>query len=1216
MANTFLDEKISSFIEDRFPEFVRTHHPVFVDFLRLYYQFMESAKITLSSAQIQDRVLLENLLTTNYLILEDGSRVYTEDSLFGAFEKGETITGQTSGATSIILAEDNNNSILYVEQNRHLQVGEVIVGSSSKASGIIGKYQGNPVQTIQQLLEYANIDRTITDFLDQFRDAYLTAIPNTLADGVSKRNLVKNIRDMYRAKGTRKGHELFFRLLFAETPEIFYPTDNLLKVSAGDWTSDTVVRITADEGDPNNLVGQTITQSVNVVLGATVASASVESVVQMQEGENTVYQLILNLDSILGTFVSGATIQGIDSTDADQSVTGTVQTILTGASVTKGGSLYTTEDSVLVTSATGQQAQIDIVDVGAGEIDEIIIDNPGQNYEVGQDIYFNNANTEGSGASAKITCIGGAIGPEAGDIAEYGMGPLEHIVYEDATEQTDAYTGNQIQFEYDTFADLGDQHSGSGIDSISRSSTTATVTTTNPHGLISGRQIIIAGATPSAYNGEKIITVTGTTTFTYSIAGSPSTPAGGTKTFSTPGGRAHFTAHGYEGSQIDDEAKEVVNITMFSGGSGYEKLPQILPSSSRLYWNRFDISTTGTFVAGEVVTNASNVSGTIAVLRVGNMTLASATGAFSQGDVITGGTSGAKATLTSVSVHGTGATFKAWSDTGVGSVKGVDIVKFGTGFATAPTLSLPIKFLITRNINVGSPPDVTTATAFAVGDTLRGQTSNATGTVTAWNNETQTLTVSITSQNFTTGEVLKRGDVTNYAILSKQSQAELAATIGTVGTTAGAYDNDKGKVSESLMKIQDSYYYQDFSYVVRVGAAIADWRGAVKKAVHPAGFAVFGEVSVTSQVSAKIKTPIEILGVPVATETPTLGSLFEAVLTIKVARRLGTADDGTTKRANAHYGHHTGQLAEIKSITRSVTTATLTTNTPHRLVVGQEIEISGVVTTGYGGGEITIASVPTDSTFTYTVANNLATPAVLTANAKVFYPTPFDRNTRDLTMSSHYDIPVQVQILSGFDILQRNRYGLGASKRIASRYMWSMNATSDSSPVKQTNIEYAYPGITRRQMPETGTDNVGAGGAGVYDSTMNYTNIQIGVHEQNVHMTLEQFGGVRIDEIARPERIIAESGTLDMLNSEDDRSYFLSEDDSSTYIESLDGVTTTNDSQTIPNEAYKLWNVPPPSYIRGINVSTGEYVSFDDNTSPPDFSDNTAPPSFDATSGT
>ena len=59
-----------------------------------------------------------------------------------------------------------------------------------------------------------------------------------------------------------------------------------------------------------------------------------------------------------------------------------------------------------------------------------------------------------------------------------------------------------------------------------------------------------------------------------------------------------------------------------------------------------------------------------------------------------------------------------------------------------------------------------------------------------------------------------------------------------------------------------------------------------------------------------------------------------------------------------------------------------------------------------------------------------------------------------------------------------------------------------------------------------------------------------------------------------------------------------------------------NTEQSIPKEAGKLWNVPPPSYIRGVNISSGEYVSFDDNTTPPDFSDNTAPPSFDATSGT
>ena len=88
MANTFLDTKISSFIEDKFPEFVRTDHPVFVEFLRLYYEFMESAKITLVENQSPDNILLENELTTNFLLLEDGDKVYTDDSLCGVFEKG------------------------------------------------------------------------------------------------------------------------------------------------------------------------------------------------------------------------------------------------------------------------------------------------------------------------------------------------------------------------------------------------------------------------------------------------------------------------------------------------------------------------------------------------------------------------------------------------------------------------------------------------------------------------------------------------------------------------------------------------------------------------------------------------------------------------------------------------------------------------------------------------------------------------------------------------------------------------------------------------------------------------------------------------------------------------------------------------------------------------------------------------------------------------
>ena len=1140
MANTFLDTKISSFIEDKFPEFVRTDHPVFVEFLRLYYEFMESAKITLVENQSPDNILLENELTVNFLLLEDGDKVYTDDSLFGVFEKGEIVTGQTSGATATVLAEDNANSAIYIEQNRFFQVGEIIVGGSSKARGKISKYQGNPVQTLQQLLEYADIDKTITDFLDQFRDSYLTAIPNTLASGVSKRNLVKNIRDLYRAKGTRRGHELFFRLLFGETPEIFYPKDNVLKISAGEWTTATVLRIVGTQGNPTNLTGQTITQTVDTDLGTEAATATIESVLQFQEGAVTVSELVLNVDSIDGTFVSGGEVTGVDNTNVDLAIAGTVQSIITDASVTDGGSFYTTGDVVTATSLTGEKGEITIVDVSPGSVEEVAIDNPGSGYSVGQDLFFNNANTEGTGASAKITCVGGAIAPEAGDISAYGMVASDHIVFEDATEQTDAYTGNQIQLEEQTFTDLSQQPS----------------------------------------NGP------------------------------------HNTAHGYSGAAIASESGQVVNIKTFSGGSGYELVPTVVATTATIRWSTLAQTSSGQFQAGETITTG-DATGTIAVLRTGNASIVGSTGTFAQGNTITGSSSGAKAVLTNVTNHGTGATFVAWAQKDLGAVKGLEVTNFGTGYTSAPTLTVPLKVLLTRNINESTPQDLTLSTAFSVGDDITGQSSNATADVVSWDETRQILTLNMKTNSFTVGEVIRRGSVSNYAILAKKSQAELTASVGTIGTTAGAYDSDKGKISESLMKIQDSFYYQDFSYVVRATAAIADWRGSVKKAVHPAGFAVFGEVSISTKVATRMTTPIT----GITSVTPELASLFEAVLTTVFRRKMGTTDDGTSiasqvemkgttylttgtlKRSNNMTGHEVGLVTAIESLTSSGTTATLNTEGAHGVQVGEEIQVMGVTTSGYDGYH-TVTAVPTEGSLQFTVANNLTTPAAIGEKGQIVLTRAFDKDTRDLTVRTHKDVTIR-SIYSGFDSLRKNRYGLGATQKTATKYLWATAYVNDTSPQRLGgSLDYAYPNLTRRSVPETGTDNVDAGGAGVYDSTMNYTNIQIGIWEVGSQMTLDSFGDIPINHIMRSSRLVddaAEHG-----NHDDVVDHIIYEDGDFIQME---------EHVTIPRESNKLWNVPPPSYIRGVNVATGEYVTFDDNTAPPDFSDNTAPPSFDDTTG-
>jgi len=67
----------------------------------------------------------------------------------------------------------------------------------------------------------------------------------------------------------------------------------------------------------------------------------------------------------------------------------------------------------------------------------------------------------------------------------------------------------------------------SAVTSITRSLSTATVTQT-AHGYSNGNLITISGAVQPEYNGDFIITVTGLDTYTYTVTGTPASPATGT----------------------------------------------------------------------------------------------------------------------------------------------------------------------------------------------------------------------------------------------------------------------------------------------------------------------------------------------------------------------------------------------------------------------------------------------------------------------------------------------------------------------------------------------------------------------------------------------------------------------------------------------------------------------------------------------------------------
>jgi len=63
------------------------------------------------------------------------------------------------------------------------------------------------------------------------------------------------------------------------------------------------------------------------------------------------------------------------------------------------------------------------------------------------------------------------------------------------------------------------------ISTITHVGNVATLTTASPHGLITGNRVTISGATASDYNGTYVITKTGASTFTYTMATTPAANA-------------------------------------------------------------------------------------------------------------------------------------------------------------------------------------------------------------------------------------------------------------------------------------------------------------------------------------------------------------------------------------------------------------------------------------------------------------------------------------------------------------------------------------------------------------------------------------------------------------------------------------------------------------------------------------------------------------------
>jgi hypothetical protein len=737
---TFKD-KISQLINSQAPEFVVEQHPKFLEFVKTYYMFMESAELDVTSVQTTDGIQLETETAQNNELILDGSRIDSdrtqldagdkillESSAFGKFTRGETITGQTSGATTTVLTEDLDNGRLFISAQDKFIIGETVLGASSNASAVINNYSPNPVTNIQELLNFRDPDKVISNFLTKFRNEFLNTLPENLNAGVNKRNLIKNVKSLYKAKGTNRGHELFFRLLFNEDSEIFYPREQMLRVSDGQWDTQKVLRAISTTGNTINLVGRTITGQTS---GAT---AIVESVKKLILGNQIISEFIINDGSYDGTFSIGEEIRGTSSDTDDYFIKANITGIPGTKTTINDGNLNSYTDLISVNGG-GTGARFSINDIGSGGITEIIVDDSGLDYSMGDNLVFNNIGTQGVNASGFVSVVNGGFTQESStSITE------DHIILEDETTSDDTYSGNKIVQE--------------------------------------------------------------------------------------------------EGTGVGD----ITDVYITNSGSGYISLPLVSITSS-------------SGVGAKLLTHGSEI----------------------------------------------------------GRIIGIKTNELGEGYENSPsppTLSFYQNLILT-----------TVTGNFSTNDTVTGSSSGATGTIVNYDSDRNLLKLKNVTGNFSIEETITSSSG-GSSVLNKLDVANISVNIVSVGDTDGKFLNEDGFVSEQTMKIQDSLYYQDFSYVLKVGQSINSWRDSFKKTMHTAGFYFTGQVDLTSRLNLQIK---RITGINSGI-TEILRNILTKLYSTIVGRRLGTETDGTTLRTNPELAvsadFDTSTITPFDKTTRDVTLKT------------------------------------------------------------------------------------------------------------------------------------------------------------------------------------------------------------------------------------------------------------------------------------------------------
>ena len=349
--------QINKIIESQLPEFVRADFENATEFFKQYYISQEF--------QGGPSDLIDNL--DQYL---------KTDNL-----KPEVVYGKTT-LTSDVSTSSTSLSVTstkgYPDEYGLLKIGNEIISYTSKTStefvGLIRGFSGvtgynvgiaTVVQHVnRQSLTFENTSAEshssgasvtnlsvlfIQEFYKKLKKTFLPGLENNdFTKDLDVGNFIKHARSFYQSKGIQESIRILMKVLFGEAAVILDLEERLIKPSSADFLRREVIVVEPISGDPQELVGQTLTKSNDPNTNASVSEVEIFTRSGIDtSGPKSYFKISLfvgynDRDLIEGTF----TIPGMTRVQEPVSIGGSIITVDSTIGFDQSGSVIINDQTI------------------------------------------------------------------------------------------------------------------------------------------------------------------------------------------------------------------------------------------------------------------------------------------------------------------------------------------------------------------------------------------------------------------------------------------------------------------------------------------------------------------------------------------------------------------------------------------------------------------------------------------------------------------------------------------------------------------------------------------------------------------------------------------------------------------------------------------------------------------------------------------------------